>query len=313
MGKPGNPPFEAAAPPPSGSAGDLNLWYRRPAREWVESLPIGNGRLLATNQGGVRCEVIQLNEDTIWSGQPVDRDQPGAYEAILEARELILAGEYGKAHELVGEKVLAPHDFFGGNVYQTLGDLNLFYDYEDKSLIESDYRRDLDLDRAVSSVSYTMGDTGYSRELFSSPVDQAIIVRLACDQPGRLSFDAVFERIGAKVEADDDDRLVISGIAVDSENPDFGGVSYEAQIQFLINGGRLAKRSKGIRVEGGNEVELRIVAATDYHGENPHAVCERQLQAIAEKEYAALLRDHIAEHQRLFRRVELNLKHTAIP
>ena len=78
----------------SGQSQELKIWFQQPAAEWVESLPIGNGRLLATNQGGVRREVLQLNEDTLWSGKPVDRDLPGARESLQEARRLLFAGEY---------------------------------------------------------------------------------------------------------------------------------------------------------------------------------------------------------------------------
>ncbi|VGO18728.1 glycoside hydrolase family 95 protein [Pontiella sulfatireligans] len=291
----------------AGTSTDLKLWYQHPAQEWVESLPIGNGRLLATNQGGVRREIIQLNEDTVWSGHPEDKDNPGGAEALPEVRKLLFEGKYKKAQELVHEKMMTPHHAHGVQTYQTLGGLNLIFDYGDRALEATEYRRELDLDRAVSNVSFKMGDATYTRELFSSPVDQAIIVRLTCDKPGRLNFDAAYKREQATIEAVSNNRLVISGQATDKGNDLSGGVIYEAQIQFMATGGRLSKRPDGIRVEHADSVELRIVAGTDYHGEDPHAVCEKQLAAIKDKAYAALLKDHVAEHQRLFRRVELNL------
>lgn len=289
---------------------DLKLWYENPASEWIGSLPIGNGRLLATNQGGVRHEVIQLNEDTLWSGHPEDRDKPGAAEAFQEARRLIFVGEYKKAEKLVNDKVLTPHHAHGAQTYQTLGDLSLYLEYGDKTIRATEYRRELDLDRAISSVSYKMNGVTYTRELFSSSVDQAIVVRLTCDQPGKLTFEAIFDRPRAHIQSVASNRIVISGTATDRDNPNSGGVAYEAQIQFKASGGRLSQIASGIRVDEANEVELRIVAATNFQGEDPHAICERQLSAIENKPFATLLQNHVVEHQRLFRRVELNLPQT---
>ncbi|MBK1875795.1 glycoside hydrolase family 95 protein [Pelagicoccus mobilis] len=292
---------------------DLMLWYEEPAGEWVESLPIGNGRLLATNQGGVRHEIIQLNEDTIWSGKIVDWNREEAYEALQESRRLIFEGEYAKAQKLVNEDFSKPHHAHGVQTYQTLGDLHLYLEYGDKTLHATDYRRELDLDEAISSVSYKVDGATYTRELFSSAVDQAIVVRLSCDQPGKISFDAVFSRPEAKVEAVAKDLLVISGTATDRGNPNSGGVSYESQIQLKATGGKLTKVASGLGVKEADEVELRIVVATDYHGDNPSRVCKQQLKAIKGKSHDAIRDDHIKEHQRLFRRVELKLPLTKKP
>lgn len=296
---------------PSLSASDLKLWYESPASEWIYSLPVGNGRLLATNQGGVRHEVVQLNEDTVWSGGiDEDRDKPGAYEALQEARQLLFAGEYKKAELLVNEKLLTPHHAHGAQTYQTLGALNLFFEYGDKMLRASEYRRELDLDTAVSSVSYKMSEAGYTRELFSSPVDQVIVLRLSSDHPGGLRFDAIFDRIGASVETKDN-RMIISGTATDLGNPDSGGVNYAAQIEVRTDAGQLSAIKDGIRVAHAKVVEIRMVAATNFRGDNPRAICEQQISAIRDKSFASIKQDHLAEHQRLFRRVELNLPQTA--
>lgn len=290
--------------------GELKLWYDQPAREWIESLPVGNGRLLATQQGGVLHEVIQFNEDTIWSGRPERKDQPGGPEAIAEARRLLFAGEYKKAQQLVDQKVLTPHHAHGVHTYQTLGDLKLYFDYGDPKLEAENYRRELDLDRALSSVSYKMGEATYTRELFSSPVDQVVVLKLSCDQPGGLTFEALFSRPDARITTVSNDRIVVSGTATDKGNDQSGGVSYEAQIEFRSTGGILTAGKGGIQVERANEVEIRLAVATDYRGDDPHELSARQLDTIQNKSYFNLLRDHISEHQRLFRRVELNLVQT---
>jgi alpha-L-fucosidase 2 len=128
----------AAAP-----AEPLSLWYRQPARQWVEALPVGNGRLGAMVFGGLSQERLQLNEDTLWAGGPYDPVNPDAKAALPEVRRLIFDGKYKEAHQLVGAKVLAKP--LRQMPYQTVGDLTL--NFPEVAVVE-DYRRELNLDTA---------------------------------------------------------------------------------------------------------------------------------------------------------------------
>ena len=153
---------DKSAPPDS----PLTLWYRQPANEWVEALPIGNGRLAGMVFGGIERERIQLNEDTLWAGGPYDPANPQALEALPIARRLIFAGKYGEAHALVAEKML------GRPVrqmpFQPVGDLLLTF----PAAVNVDgYRRELDLDTAVARVTYVSDGVRFVREVLSSPVD----------------------------------------------------------------------------------------------------------------------------------------------
>jgi alpha-L-fucosidase 2 len=195
---------------------------------------------------------------------------------------------------------------FGMHTYQTLGDLELIFD-EAAGRAATEYRRELDLDTAVARVSYKIGDATFTREVFSSPVDQAIVVRLSCDRPGRLSFDAGMSRPGAVVETPEPGVLTMHGIATGRRQAGWRGVKYEARMRVEADNGRVSEIEKGIRVENADAVTLRLVAATSYRGKDPRVVCERQLAEVGRKGYAELRRAHIAEHQRLFRRVELDL------
>ena len=128
----------------------MKLWYRQPAQEWVEALPIGNGRLGAMVFGGIQRERIQLNEDSVWSGKPVEQDKPGAAKYLPEARQLLFDGKYTEAEKLVSEKIMGLRLEGGTHCYQTLGDLELIFEQHSEA---SDYRRELDLDSAIAQVS----------------------------------------------------------------------------------------------------------------------------------------------------------------
>src|SRR5437899_2285388 len=141
--------FTGEAPPPEEP---LSLWYRRPARQWVEALAIGNGRLGAMVFGGLDRERLQLNEDTLWAGGPYDPANPDAPQYLPEARRLVFAGKYAEASRLIGGKMMAKP--LREMPYQPVGDLLLAFP---EVAAAADYRRELNLDTAVARVRYTAG------------------------------------------------------------------------------------------------------------------------------------------------------------
>src|SRR5512146_2668840 len=157
------------------------LFYRQPAREWVEALPIGNGRLGGMVFGGVPAERVQLNEDTFWSGGPYDPINPEALAYLPRVRQLIREGRHKEAQDLADQKLMGRPRHL--QAYQPLGDLRIVMDGHDRP---TDYRRELDLDRAVVRVRYRIGDTTFTREVFSSAPDQVMVVRLTAAGPAKL-------------------------------------------------------------------------------------------------------------------------------
>ena len=172
----------SAGPATDDSLGPV-LFYRQPAKEWVEALPIGNGRLGGMVFGGVPAERIQLNEDTFWSGGPYDPINPEALSYLPKVRQLIREGRYKEAQDLADQKLMGRPRHL--QAYQPLGDLRLVLEGHEHP---TDYRRELDLDRAVVRVRYRIGDTTFTREVFSSAPDQSIVVRLTSEGPARLRF-----------------------------------------------------------------------------------------------------------------------------
>ena len=294
------------------------LWYSKPAEKWFEALPVGNGRLGAMVFGGTGNERIQLNEQTIWTGGPYDPTHPGGPEALPEIRRLVFAGKYNEAHNLFGEKMMG--EPMGNMTYQPLGNLALEFPGHATA---TEYRRQLDLDTAIAGVSYRVGGVNFQREVFSSPADQIIVVRVAADKPGSVSFVANLAGV-ASTDPPGDDRfsvetvgpreLVLRGKTGSSMGIE-GRVRYEGRVRIMNEGGKLLPTEKGLSVEGANAATLIIAAATNFKryddlSGDPAARVQDYLKRAEGKSFNRVRADHVAEHQRLFRRVRLNLPTT---
>ena len=297
--------FTGKAGPPDGS---LTLWYRRPAQEWTEALPVGNGRLGAMVFCGVARERLQLNEDTLWAGGPYDPDNTNALAALPEVRQLIFAGQYAEAQKLAGEKMMAMP--LRQMPYETVGDL--FLEFPTPATVEN-YRRDLNLDTAVASVSYSVNGVKFKREVFSSPVDQVIVVRLTADQPGQISFTGGMNTPQkATFQTEAGDTLVMNGVNGSAEDIR-GALKFQSRVRVLAQGGKTSAGTDKISVTGADSATLLIAAATSYKNYHdvsgsPEAIVKKQIGSAGKKSFDDLLKAHVAEHQRLFRRVALTLE-----
>ena len=295
----------AVAQPP---AEPLSLWYRQPAGQWVEALAVGNGRLGAMVFGGVAQERIQLNEDTLWAGGPYDPANPDALEALPKVRELIFAGQYREAHNLIGQKMMAKP--LTQMPYQCVGDLML--KFPDTSGA-TDYRRDLNLDTAVATVAYTIDGVRYSREVFSSPVDQVIVIRLTADKPGKVGFTASMQtQQKASVTIDPPNTLVMQGVNGGGARGIAGALKYQARVAIAASGGQIVPGDGQITVTDADSALLRIAAATSYKSYkdvtgDPETLTKDAIAKATGKPFETLLKDHVAAHQKLFRRVTLDL------
>ena len=273
------PAFTGSAQAPEQT---LSLWYRQPAAdhplappattaregasaEWVQSLPIGNGRLGAMVFGGVVHERLQLNEDTIWAGGPYDPVNPDARGALPDARRLIAEGRYTEAAELTGQKIMARP--LKQMPYQTLGDLALTF--PDAAEI-ADYRRDLNLDDATAHVSYTADGVRFSRELFASAPDQVIVVRLTADRPGRIDVRVGLQTPLPATVAADGDTLILRGRNGDGDattadgTPIRGALDVQARVRVLTEGGTVSADGDVLTVAGADAATLLVSAATSY-------------------------------------------------
>ena len=285
----------------------LKLWYDRPAAQWVEALPLGNGRLAAMVFGGTASERLQLNEDTLYAGGPYDPTNAEALSALPVARRLIFEGKYKEANDLVGEKMMARP--LKQMPYQPVGDLNLKFPGHESA---SDYRRELNLDTAIASISYTVGGVRHARAIFSSPLDQVIAVRLTADRPGQISFNASMQTPQeATVATESGHTLVLRGRGGDAFGIK-GALKFQARVLVLAEGGKTTADKDSITVNNADAATILIAAATSYKSYkdvtgDPERLAASYLNKAAVRRFERMRADHVREHQRLFRRVRLDL------
>jgi alpha-L-fucosidase 2 len=303
-----SPPFvgelRGSAPAPASA---LSLWYRRPARTWVEALPLGNGRLGAMVFGGINEEQLQLNEDTLWAGGPHDPSNPEALTALPEVRALIFAGKYQQAQELVDQRMMARP--IQQAAYQTVGSLILRF----PETHEVDgYRRELSLEDAIARVSYSAGGVRYEREAFVSPADHVVVLRLSADRPKKLSFSlGMGTPQSASVTTEPGGTLLLSG--TNGQGPAGpGALQFRARVRVLARGAAVVSSSDTLSVTAADSALVLIAMATSYRSYkdvsgDPDLQTKKALAAASAKPYDALAKRHIAEHQRLFRRAALDL------
>ena len=282
---------------------NLKLWYEQPAGNWNEALAIGNGRLGAMIFGGIREERIQLNEESLWTGSPVERANPEARKYLNEVRNLLFERKYVEAEQLAQEKLMATRLERGIHTYQSLGDIRLFFEEHKKV---TNYRRELDLERALVRVSYKYEEATFIREIFSSAVDQSIVISINCDRPGMLNFLIGLSRPGNTATVDISPDLIIMKEHVG----DGKGVRFETRLKLINEGGKLVETNDGLKIEKANRVFIFLVAATDYRGDDPAEVCTRQLTSVSSIGYEELRASHISNYQELFNRVKIDFGKT---
>jgi len=292
---------------------DLQLWYRQPAKEWTEALPVGNGRLGAMIFGGAEDERLQFNEDTLWTGKPHEYQHEGAAEYLPVVRKLLFEGKQREAEKLAGEQMMSVP--LRQEKYQPFGDLRLHFPGHEQP---ADYRRELDIDSGISTVRYRVGEATFTREVFCSFPDQVIVVRLTCNKPGQLTCTAKMDSLHPNTQTSADDKsLVLRGQLNEymdgrSKSKKLSVLKFEARLACRAAGGEVELTDDALEVTGADSVTLVLAAATSYKNfrdvtADPADICRRTIRAVAGRNYEVLRDAHIADHRRLFRRAAFEL------
>jgi len=281
---------------PSG----LTIWFTRPASNWNEALPVGNGRLGAMIFGSVENEHIELNESSVWTGAPRWDANPEALKTLPEVRSLLFQGKYKEAEELAQKKILGMKPQNPAATYQALGDI--YIDFGPPRNL-SNYRRDLNIENATARVTYSANQTNYLRELFSSAPDQAIIIRLSADKAASISFTLRLSRHGDKA------TITATGNEIDMNEHvgDGAGVKIFSRLKLVNDGGTINTSGDSIRVQKANNVIIYLAAATDYFGGDPSEITRTQIDSVIKRQYSDIKKDHITDYQSFFKRVDLDL------
>jgi len=291
-----NPSDAQAQTIPSG----LKIWFTRPAENWNDALPVGNGRLGAMVFGGIENERLQLNEESVWTGKPRWDANPDALKNLPKVRQLLFEGKYSEAEKLAQSGILGTFRRDNASSYQTLGDLT--FNFGPLRGI-SNYRRELDIKEAIARVSYTSGQTNYVREIFSSAPGQVLVVRFTADKPGALTFTARLSRPGNKavIEANENEIVMKEHVG------DGTGVKMEARMKLIAENGTVVTAGDSIRVEKATSVTILLTASTDYWGKDPAVVTASQMEAASRDSFTEIKNAHVVDYQSLFKRVSIDL------
>lgn len=270
--------------------------------EWNEALPVGNGRLGGMIFGYPSHEEIQLNEDSIWYGGPRDRHNPDALKNLDRMRQLLRQGKTADAEELAALALSGTPET--QRHYEPLG--NLFIKMDKNSNDVQDYHRELDLDTAISRVSYTNAGVHFEREVFSSYPDQIMVIRLTASEEKNLSFLTYLDRGQGRnydaLDALSNDTLMMSGETGGNE-----GIRFFCGIKVIVQNGEVHAIGNKIHVKDAKTVTILLAAATSYRYQDPEGEILHKLENIKNKSFKELKDTHIADYQELFHRVNLEI------
>lgn len=293
-----------------GPKAALALWYREPAADWLEALPIGNGRVGAMVFGGVETERLQLNEENIWAGGPHDYANPAGLAALPEIRKLVFDDKWGEAQHLINEQFMGTPP--AQSQYQTAGDLTIQFPSPNTV---TDYRRELDLEEATAKVSFLADGVRYRRETIASGPHQVLAIRLEADKSEHISFTLAFNSPQSKtVSVLDAKTLTMSGVSTDNAGVK-GAVKFQCLARILADGGALTATHDSLSVKGANAVTILVSIGTSYRNYrdvtgDEGAQALHYLANATARTYADLKKAHIADYRHIFDRVSLDLGRT---
>ena len=274
----------------------MRLWYQSPAEDWNSALPLGNGKLGAMVFGGPVAERIQLNEDSVWSGGFRDRVNPDCKNNLPEIRRLLREGDIAQAENLATLAMAGTPEF--ERMYQTLGDIYLTM--ENQAGEVEHYTRQLDLDNALCTVSYTSGGVDYTREVYISAPHNVMVVRLGSSRKGGVSFQVRMHRgryTNGTFQNKEHHAIYYTGGE---------GIRFCSMLRASAVGGTVEVVGEYLVVKNADQATLTWTAATTYRVEDPVEECRRVLDAASLPE-RELWQAHLQDYQTLYNRARLTL------
>ena len=278
------------------------LWYAQPAEVWMESLPIGNGRLGAMTYGGIEEEKLALNESTMWSGQYNENQNiPFGREKMNQLRKLFFEGKLSEGNRIAGDNLHGNQTSFGTHL--PIGDLKMQFIYPEGKV--TDYRRSLSLDEAVSSVSFNSGGVNYKREYFATNPDNVLVLRLTADKQKSITMNMGLDLMRQADLSVEDNQLVFTG-KVDFPLHGPGGVCFEGRIAVLADNGEVKMEQSGVGIKEADAVTLIVDVRTDYKSPDYKTLCADGVKKAAAKSYDELKQAHIKDYNTLYNRVSIH-------
>jgi len=293
----------------------LKLWYTKPAQQWEETLPLGNGRLGMMPDGGISKENIVLNDITLWSGAPQDANNYEAYKSLPQIRKLLSEGKNDEAQALMDKDFIckgvgSASEPFGA--YQVLGNLSMDFTYDGNTKNPSykNYQRELSLNDALAKCTYSVGGVNYKREYFTSFGDDINIIRITADKAHQINCTISISRPERASTTAEENELQLFGVL--KSGTDAPGMQYLAKVKTQATDGKISTTGNTITVKNATELIIYVSAATDFKNQDYKQKIDNELKKAMKKAYALQKAEHIANYQKLFNRVSLNIGNTAI-
>ncbi|MFD4525790.1 glycoside hydrolase N-terminal domain-containing protein [Streptomyces sp. NPDC058470] len=290
---------------PGADAPSGALWYARPATRWFEALPIGNGRLGGMVYGGTDRERVQLSESTAWSGEPSTADvSPTARQHLAHIRELLFAGRHEEAQRLAAEHLTGRPQSFGTNLPLP----EVWLDFHCEAPVR-DYRRTLDLDTGVASITYEQDGIRLTRAVLASNPHGVIAIRLTADRPGSIGCSLAIQDgvIPGRIAATDNGVVLRGHAHEDLHSNGQQGVALEIRTRLVAEGGSIRRVDDTLCLEGADAAVVYVAVGTSWAGDDPAFRTEVLLSAAVDAGYAAVRAAHLADHRALMRRVSIDL------
>lgn len=308
---------------------NLKLWYEEPAEKWTEAIPIGNGFLGAMVFGNVYDELIQLNETTLWSGGPQKKNiNPEAHKYLQPIRDALAKEDYNLATELCRKM-----QGYYSESFLPLGNLHIKQKYK-KGGTPYNYKRTLDLNKAINTTTFELGGINYTREIFASAPDSVLIIQISADKLNSINLQLSLDsQLKNQISTNGIDQIVMRGKAPARVDPSYynkagrepiiqddvdgcNGMRFETIAAIEAIGGTMIANDANIFIEDASEVTIILSAATSFNGfkkcpdsegKDEKAIAERYILGAQQKKYDDLKDAHIKDYTQYFNRVSLTL------
>ncbi|CAN5452090.1 glycoside hydrolase family 95 protein [soil metagenome] len=290
----------------------LKLWYNKPSgTTWENALPIGNGFLGAMIYGNVDTETVQLNESTVWSGSPNRNDNDVCLDSLPIIRKLIFAGKQKEAEQLANRIILSKSSH--GQMFEPVGNLQLVFSGHENY---SNYYRELDMEKAITTTRYTVNDNIYTRKTLASFPDRVIVMQLTASKANSITFTAYYTtpQPDVSIQTTTSKQLTIAGTTIDHEGVK-GMVQFKGVTQFKTDGGSISSTDTSVTITNANAVTIYISIATNFNNYhdlsgNADESANTFLNKAVTKSFSSIEQAHIAAYQKYFNRVQIDLGST---
>ena len=289
------------------SSGAQSLWYQQPATDWMQSLPIGNGRVGAQVWGETDVETLSINESSMWSGyyNPDQTRECGA-ELMAQARQYFFEGKLTEGNSICFNYLQGNEEGFGTHL--PLGDLKIAHHYHQGNSAEAtDYRRELSMREGIVSVTYNIKGVDYRTTYLSSNPDDVVCVNYSASQPGAISMDISTALLRKQTTVSSEpNTLIIEGVCR-KDHEQRGGVEFMCRVAIDAKGGSVANNYGMLSVRDADEVTLYIDLRTDFKRAGFKEECRESVEKSLSMGFEAVKARHTADFSRLFDRVTLTL------